>query len=121
MKVKVRKLHDDAVLPKYNYDKSSIILSCISRETTLNYIEYDTGLVPLIPEGYVGVLFPMNSVSDRDLVIKDSIGVIESGNEDSLKVRFWITEDYLPSMYQIGEDVVQVVLMPYTPIECEWE
>ncbi len=53
-------------------------MTAIVINTTENYIEYDTGIAMEIPEGYVGLLFPRSSNSQKDLLMCNSVGVVDS-------------------------------------------
>lgn len=41
------------------------------------YIEYGTGLKMLPPEGHFGLIFPRSSISNYDLLLCNSVGVID--------------------------------------------
>lgn len=66
MKIKVKKLHPDAIIPNYaNFGDAGLDLTAVSYEKTEDYVSYKTGLAFEIPEGYVGLLFPRSSVSEK--------------------------------------------------------
>lgn len=81
MKVKIKKLHSNAVIPKYA-KKGDAGLDLIAVDKVIdmeyNYIEFDTGLSIEIPEGYVGLLFPRSSISNTIHTLANSVGVIDS-------------------------------------------
>ena len=63
MEVKIKKLHKDAVIPKYaKPGDAGMDLTATSMEYDEdgNWV-YGTGLAFEIPEGYVGMLFPRSS------------------------------------------------------------
>jgi len=61
MILKVKKLNDMSVLPRYaKKGDAAMDLTCVSLEKKAEYFEYGTGLAVEIPEGYVGLLFPEN-------------------------------------------------------------
>ena len=85
MKIKIKKLHDDAVVPSYaKAGDAGIDLTCVDFKTTETYVEYDTGLAMEIPEGHVGLLFPRSSISKTGHSFRNSIGVIDSGYRGNL-------------------------------------
>lgn len=47
---------------------------------THDYVSYKTGLAFEIPDGYVGLLFPRSSNSKKDLLLCNSVGVLDSKN-----------------------------------------
>lgn len=59
----------------------------------ISYIEYDTNVVlqPNKENGehlFYSLLFPRSSISKYNLVLANSVGVIDSGYENTIKVRF---------------------------------
>jgi len=120
MKVRVKKLDERAVLPKYSKPgDAGMDLTAISVEDTSKYIEYDTKLVFEIPEGYVGLLFPRSSISKRDLILANSVGVVDSSYRGSIKFRFKKTEDNVMfcDRYKAMERVGQIMIISYPKIE----
>ncbi|MBR4983205.1 MAG: hypothetical protein IKY94_11670 [Lachnospiraceae bacterium] len=80
MKIKVKKLHENAVIPKYATSGSAgMDLFAVSR-TIDEYgnLVYGIGLAFEIPKGYVGLIFPRSSVSKYPLSMKNCVGVIDS-------------------------------------------
>ncbi len=84
---------------------------------------YDTGISLEIPEGYVGLIFPRSSVSKYTTFLTNAVGVIDSGYRGNVMVKFKPTEAYhnrldgLASVYQIGDRVAQLIIIPYPQIE----
>jgi len=117
MKIKVKKLNDSAVIPKYAKDgDAGMDLTCVSRVFTDKYIEYKTGLAFEIPEGYVGLLFPRSSISNKDLYLSNAVGVLDSGYRGEVTFRFKTTDAY-GSFYKEGERVGQIIVIPHPKIE----
>lgn len=122
MRVRLKKLQENAVLPNYSKPgDAGLDLTAISMKIVDNndsgYVEYDTGLSVEIPEGYVGLIFPRSSISNTGLILANSIGVIDSGYRGSIKCRFkWIKDT---KMYAEGERVAQLIILPYPQIEFE--
>ena len=91
MKVKIKKLHPDAVIPKYaNETDAGLDMVAISAQIDPSglFIEYGTGLAIEIPDGYVGLLFARSSVSKTAMVLANHVGVIDSGYRGEIKFRF---------------------------------
>lgn len=116
LEVKVKKLHPEAVVPTYakNGD-AGLDLTAVSREVTEHYTEYDTSLAFEIPEGYVGLVFPRSSISKTGLVLKNSVGVIDSGYRGSVKLRF--SQNPSKPHYNPGDKVGQLIIIPYPLIQ----
>jgi dUTP pyrophosphatase len=122
MKLKIKKLHENAVVPSYAHDSDAgldLTSVSVSRDASSEFIEYDTGLSLEIPEGYVGLLFPRSSVSKTTLTLTNSVGVIDSGYRGSVKVRFkHIGSGYIKP-YVVGDRVAQLIIIPYPKVEIE--
>lgn len=120
MQVKVKKLHPEAVIPQYaKPGDAGLDLVAISDPKHVDgYLEYKTGLALEIPEGYVGLLFPRSSISKKDLAFCNSVGVIDSGYRGEICFRMRITGVRFPiRVYEKGDRVGQIVIMPYPTIE----
>ena len=78
--VKVQKLHENAVIPSYSkLGDAGMDLTAVDVQETEDYVSYRTGLAMEIPKGYVGLLFPRSSNCKKDLLLTNSVGVIDSG------------------------------------------
>lgn len=118
MKVKIKKLHDKAVIPKYAHDTDAgLDLVAVSVEHFDSFIEYDTGIAVAIPEGHVGLIFPRSSISKKALFLSNSVGVIDSGYRGPIKFRFKQTQG--ENIYQIGDRIGQLIILPYPKVEFE--
>jgi dUTP pyrophosphatase len=147
MKVKIKKLHPNAVIPKYaKKGDAGLDLTATERNYFVDdtndlpdYIEYKTGLSIEIPEGYVGLLFPRSSNSKKDLYLANHVGVIDSGYRGEVTFRYKIDQDYDfidkqdrdlfvykqndilydANVYSVGDKVGQLIIIPYPQIEFE--
>lgn len=64
------------------------------------YVEYGTGLKMLPPEGYFGIIFPRSSISQYDLTLANSVGIIDEYTGE-WKIRFKRTKQPLiDSLYR---------------------
>lgn len=120
MKVKIKKLNSIATIPTYAKEgDAGMDLTCVGLTVTQKYTEYNTGLAIEIPEGYVGLVFPRSSVSEKDLVLANSVGVIDSMYRGEVKVRFKRVGDMPFDTYFIGDKVAQIIIIPYPHIRFE--
>lgn len=119
MQVRIKKLHENAVIPKYAKDgDAGLDLTCVSKEENALYIEYKIGLAIELQENYVGLLYPRSSISKYHLVLANSVGVIDSGYRGEIAVRFKKTIDNsCEKTYNVGDKVAQLVIMPYPKVE----
>lgn len=122
MKVRFKKLNENAVVPAYSKPgDAGLDLTATSKELTNNpqygFLEYGTGLAVEIPEGHVGLIFPRSSISDTGLILSNSVGVIDSGYRGEIKFRF----KHIPGTadYNVGDRVGQLIILPYPSIETE--
>ena len=116
--VKIRKVHPDAILPKRAHPTDAgMDVTAISMEMTEDYIEYDTGLQFQLPAGYVMLIFPRSSNSKKDLLMCNSVGVLDAGYTGNLKFRFKLTTDgYTEKIYNPGDKIGQIIIIPYPEI-----
>jgi dUTP pyrophosphatase len=120
MKVKIEKMHTNAVVPKYaKPGDAGLDLTAISEEWNEGntMVTYGTGLAVEIPEGYVGLLFPRSSVSKTTLNLANSVGVIDSGYRGEIMFKFRYLEEGMT--YDVGDRIGQLIIMPYPQVEFE--
>lgn len=122
MNVKIKKLHENAVIPTYlkegdcGLDLTAISVSTTDKSTH-GYVEYDTGLAVEIPEGYVGLIYPRSSISNTGLILANSVGVIDSNYRGPIKCRFKAIPN--TSIYSVGDRIAQLIIQPITKITFE--
>lgn len=124
MKVRIKKLNENAVVPtKAHATDAGFDLYCTSKEVDWDkrQIICHTGLAFEIPEGFVGLLFPRSSVSNKPLIMANSVGVIDSCYRGEVTAKFNITDMRQSGMnhYQVGNKVAQIIIIPYPEIEFE--
>lgn len=128
MDVKFKKLHEDAKIPSYAHDTDAgLDLTAVSFTQEFDksnklVLVYHTGLAVEIPEGHVGLIFMRSSVSNKSISLTNAVAVIDSGYRGELLLKYKITTDSLPTIYQPGEKIGQLIIIPYpkiNPIEAE--
>lgn len=124
MKVRIKKLNDNAVMPsKAHAADAGFDLYCTSKEIdwTKRQIVCHTGLAFEIPEGYVGLIFPRSSVSNKPLMMANSVGVVDSCYRGEVTAKFNITDTRQSAFahYQEGDRIAQMIIIPYPEIEFE--
>ena len=138
MKVKFKKLHEDAVLPSYaKPGDAGMDIVTINDGVAVHsgddtdqwyYIEYKTGLAVEVPEGHVGLMFPRSSISKSALLLANAVGVVDSGFRGEICFRFKLdhnltnqaTGDFVPAAYKKGDRIGQIIVVPYPMIEPEF-
>ena len=122
MKVKMKKLHPDAVKPKYAKESDAgmdlVATEIISKTET--QITYGTGLAMEIPDGMVGLVFPRSSIRNTNLQLSNSVGVIDAGYRGELQVTFNIINPHVVEgfgIYMPGDRVAQIVIVPHPIVQ----
>ena len=129
LEVKIKKLHKDAVIPKYE------TVGSVGMDLTATSKEYDeywnvvfgTGISIQLPDGYYADLRPRSSISKYDLVLANSVGTIDSDYRGELILKFkptlrkstWNNGVYEPDEvkeYGIGDRIAQLVILPYPKV-----
>ena len=133
MQVKIKKTHPDAAIPRYAKPGDAgldLTAVSVSFDEYGNFV-YHTGLAFEIPEGYVGMLFPRSSNCKKTLALSNSVGILDSGYRGEVTFRFRphtqrvtvaglqfdveVDEDCV--IYNVGERIGQIIIMPYPQIE----
>lgn len=120
MKVKIKKLHEFAVIPSYaKPGDAGMDLTATSRTFDEHgNVVYGVGLAIEIPEGYVGLIFPRSSNAKTDLYLTNHVGVVDSGYRGELIFKFRPTK-INGNYYQPGDRIGQLLIIPYPQIQLE--
>jgi dUTP pyrophosphatase len=115
MKIKIKKLVPEAVMPEYaTPGAAGMDLTAVTIEEADDVVTYGTGLAMEIPEGHVGLIFPRSSNYKYDCVLANSVGVIDSDYRGEIKFKFFKIGE---NVYKVGDRVGQIVIVPYPTIE----
>lgn len=76
---------------------------------SLLFVEATTGIALQIPQGYVGLVFPRSSISNTRHMMRNCVGVIDSGYRGEIKLRFSIDDS--STKYKTGDKVGQIVFL----------
>ena len=122
LKVKIKKLNENAVIPTYSKDGDAgmdLVSTSKSFDEDSNVV-FGTGLAFEIPKGFVGLLFPRSSNAKKDLLLSNSVGVLDSGYRGEVMFKFKFSNcDYSENTYEIGERIGQIIILPHPQIEFE--
>lgn len=117
MQVKVKKLVEHAVIPKYSKPGDAAMdLTATSKIYEGENVVYGTGLSIEIPENYVGLLFPRSSLTNYDLFLGNHVGIIDSGYRGEIMFKFKTTHTGTKE-YQVKDRIGQLLIIPYPKIE----
>ena len=120
MRVRFKKLSEKAVTPKYakpgDAGMDMVATSLVKNEV---FYEYGTDIAVEIPEGYVGLVFPRSSISKTKQILANHVGVVDSGYRGEIKFRFKKLDWDNGEVYEIGDKIGQLLVIPYPTIELE--
>lgn len=145
LQVNIKKLSDNAVVPTYAKDgDAGMDLTATSKSYDEHgNVVYGTGLAFEIPKGYVGLLFPRSSNTKKDLILGNSVGVLDSGYRGEVVFKFKpsvvyadyttkgeelysLTSDLIDTptiggdipheQYEIGDRIGQIIIIPHPQI-----
>lgn len=124
MIVRFKKLNPEAKTPTKATEGSNgfdlyAINECGVRSDN-KMLEYDTGIAIEIPKGFVGLVMPRSSISNKSIRLANSVGVIDSDYRGSIKLRFDVEpviKDGKPEVdpkdiYMPGERIAQLLIVP---------
>ena len=143
LKIRIKKLSKNSVLPTYSKDGDAgmdLVATSKSFDTDGNAV-YGTGLAFEIPKGFVGLVFPRSSNAKQQLLLSNSVGVIDSGYRGEVMLKFkssassfslktlfklifnqdaktTLINNYKIS-YNVGDRIGQIIILPYPQIEFE--
>lgn len=136
MKVRIKKLSPNAQIPKkaHSTDAGFDLYATSRKLDDDGNIVYGTGLAFEIPEGFVGYVFPRSSISKQNLFLTNSVGVVDAGYRGEVTAKFKMSqkagmleregEHYFAiptfpgcTVYEVGERIAQLIIMPIPAIE----
>jgi len=119
MQVKIKKLHNNAVIPQYA-KAGDAGMDLVATEVIDGYgfsVTYGTGLAMEIPEGFVGLVFPRSSIRKYDLSLTNCVGVIDSGYRGEIQATFRKEAGIPSKRYEVGDKIAQIIIIPYPAIQ----
>jgi len=133
MKINIKRLHLDAVIPSYSKDGDAgmdLTAICDGNVNDYGTVTFKTGLAIEIPRGYVGLVFPRSSVYKSTGRLANCVGVIDSGYRGELLVNFDVSlmsyiqgehglEGFKATPYKKGDRIAQIIILPYPEVEFE--
>ena len=118
MKVRFKKNNKNAITPTYASPGDACLdLYAASVEIKNNELVIDTGIALEIPDGFVGLVFPRSSISKTSYMLKNSVGVIDSGYRGSVIIKLRSFQEFVLNTYEAGDRVAQIMIIPRPQIE----
>ena len=145
MIIKTKVLDKSIKMPKLEYAKdgdAGIDLIATSKWLDeFGNVCYGTNRAFEIPKGYVGLIFPRSSNAKQQLLLSNSVGVIDSGYRGEVMLKFKSSAssfslkslfklifnqdakitiiNNVKTSYNVGERIGQIIILPYPKIEFE--
>lgn len=124
MRVKIKKLSPDAIIPSYAKDGDAGMDLVATRviSDNLGLVTYGTDIAIEIPKGFVGLIFPRSSIRKTNLQLSNSVGVVDSGYRGEIQATFNKIQgvtDYVRERYMVGDRICQIMIIPHPTIEFE--
>jgi len=116
MKVNIKRLHENATIPFYAKESDAgmdLVITDIKEETEWD-ISYGFGISMEIPDGFMGLVFPRSSIRKTDLILSNSVGVIDAGYRGEIQATFKKTGG---AVYKIGDRGAQLIIIPHPIVE----
>lgn len=111
LNIELKKLDPNARLKRAHSTDAGFDISATSYTWHHKYDEYGTGLAVNIPPGYVGLLFPRSSITNKDYMLKNCVGVIDSSYTGEIRFRFQRVTESKDQHYDIGDRIGQLVIL----------
>jgi dUTP pyrophosphatase len=112
--VRVRRVHDDAVLPSYAHPGDAGADLTTTVDVHLEPGEralVPTGISIALPEGYVGLVHPRSGLAARcGLSIVNTPGTVDAGYRGELKVMLINLDPREPIVLERGDRIAQLVV-----------
>ena len=121
MKIQIRRLHPDAVVPVAHHPGDAggdlvAVESCLLAPGARAMVA--TGLSIAIPEGYAGVVLPRSGLASRfGVTCANAPGLIDAGYRGEVKVALVnldLTQSY---MVNVGDRIAQLVILATPPTQ----
>lgn len=112
--VQIQRLTDSAKIPTYSHDTDACADIYADEDITIEPGEthpVNTGIALAIPDGFVVHVYPRSGLSvNTKLRLANSVGIIDAGYRDELKVPIWNAGD-VPYRIEKGMRIAQMNIM----------
>ena len=101
--IKFRLLYPGVELPAKAHGTDAMYdVIAISRWIADSYVVYGLGFATEMPENWAGYLYPRSSISDKDLQLCNSVGVIDAGFRGEWSARFKFVPNFSQALSSFG-------------------
>lgn len=124
MKIKLKKLRDDATIPVRGsqYAAGLDLYACMNHKGACviqphSTMKIGTGIALEIPDGYFGAIFARSGMATKKgLRPANCVGVVDSDYRGEIIVALHNDTD-AKQTFANGERIAQIVFLPYLPVE----
>ncbi len=122
MKVKIKKLNESAIIPKYatKHSAGADLYSCVQNDIVIQPSEtafIPTGISIEIPSGYAGFIYARSGLASRNgLAPANKVGVIDSDYRGEIIVALH-NQSSAPQTVTNKMRIAQLVIAPYLQAE----
>jgi dUTP diphosphatase len=121
IEVSVRRLRDDAILPRQAYEGDAGLDLAACERVMLGPGEravVPTGIAVEIPDGYAGFVQPRSGLASRHGIgVVNSPGLIDSGYRGEIRVVLLNTDRTEPFEVEPGMRIAQLVVAPVASVQ----
>ena len=124
MKVKIKKLNENAVIPTYGTEYSAGADLYLLGDEQVSIAPHETKLLKTgisieIPEGYCGLIFARSGLaSKRGLAPANKVGVIDADYRGEIMVALH-NHSGIEAVVEGGERIAQLAIVPFLKAEFE--
>ena len=129
MGVKVKKLHPKAIIPTYaKHGDAGLDLTAVTRNIdNEGNVVYSTGLSFDIPQGYMGMIYPIDSTSKQNIILTNCVEIIYPNNPKEVILKYKpLLGDFdkygaitryakyaeFTNLFRIGRQIARLVVVP---------
>lgn len=120
MKLKIKKLHPDAVVPKYATAGAACFdLHALEEVGFFKGWSFRTGIAVEIPEGHAMMIYSRSGHGFRsDTRLANAVGILDSDYRGEVMVRLFNDGDE-PFIVRKGDRIAQAMIVPIPRVEIE--
>lgn len=117
MEIKIKKLHPDAVIPKYATIGSACFDLCAFMPgKSVSFFEsfiFETALAFEIPRGYAMMIYSRSGHGfNNNIRLSNCVGVIDSDYVGQVKIKLTCDDEYADFIVRHGDRIAQAMIIP---------
>lgn len=120
MKINIKKLNENAIIPKYQTSGSIAFDLHTLKDVKWKFVEpnlyeaiIDTGLAFEVPDGYGMFIFPRSGTGFKyNVHLANGTGLIDSDYRGEIKIKLISIHDTMPPEFSANDRVAQASIIP---------